>query len=278
MTESPNDHVAHRDKNIAFHVEWDFRNDGVVSHNGRPVRPNFHPLASELRNWMQQEGRLWLFSKEYQHKPGAYTNPYTYDASTLVITYSQVINDTHAFSEAKSPMDAVDAETKRIRLYSENVLYTARLCEALIKQLLFCTTFLESDYQRVGLGSLLVKECSGCRSSKEKRHKLSVLGSLAHRYRLCGPYEKCLHDHMKLVNRRRNLEAAHSGVTSFTDQTTKAAKRQMGEDLSLIGNEFLHMLEHISDIEQKMRTELTERIEAVKRRSERYITLYATRS
>ena len=270
---SESSHIPHKDKNVAFHIEWDFRNEAVISANGLPLRPNFYPLATELRNWMLQEGQLWFFSPKDKSLPGSFTNPYTYDGSILAITYAQVINDSHAFSEDKTSMDPVQAEIKRIRLYTENVLYAARLSEAFIKQLLFCTTFLEGDYRRVALGSLLSKECSGCRASKEKRHKLSLLGSLAHRYRLCGPYEKCLHNHMGIVNRRRDLEAAHSGVATFTDESTLVARKQLGDDLTKIGNEFIHMLQHISDIEQKMIEELNPRIKAEAKRLSRTATV-----
>ncbi len=249
-------HIPHKDRNIAYHMDWGFRQEAAVWVGDRPVVPNFHPLATDLRSWMLQQGNLTFFAPSDKKIPVAYTNPYTYDGSTLAITFAQIINDSAAFVEGTESIDSTQVEIKRIRLYTEQVLYTARLCEAFIKQLLFCTTFPEGDYRGSALGSLLSKDCNGCRNSKDERHKISLLGSLAHRYNICNSYEQCLNEHMKIVNRRRDVEAAHSGVTKFSDQTVSASRKQLGKDISKIGDDFVHMLQHISDIEERMLTEL----------------------
>lgn len=255
-------HIPHKNKNIAYHMDWGFRREAAVWVNNRPVAPNFYPLATELRNWMLREGELRFLSSEDKSLPHACTNPYTYDGSILAITYAQIINDSAAFAHGIESLDSTEGEIRRIRLYTENVLYTARICEAFIKQLLFCTTFREADYRGSALGSLLSKDCSGCRSSKQEEHKISLLGSLAHRYHFCQAYEKCLNEHMKIVNRRRDIEAAHSGVTKFSTKETSTARKQLGQDLSKIGEEFIHMLQHIGDIENKMLAELNRMITA----------------
>lgn len=110
------------------------------------------------------------------------------------------------------------------------------------------------------------KDCNGCRSSKEERHRISLLGSLAHRYNLCGSYEQCLNEHMKIVNRRRDVEAAHSGVTKFIGREVPAIRKQLGDDTSKVGDNLVHMLEHISDIEQRMLAEFKPMIAAEARR------------
>lgn len=260
-------HISHKDKNIAYHMEWGFRREAAIWMDERPIGSNFHPLATELRNWMLRKGNVRFFSSEDKVLPYAFSNPYTYDGSILSVTYAQVINDSAAFAKDTRAADPDQVEIQRIRLYSENVLYAARLCEAFIKQLLFCTTFSEGDYRNSALGSLLSKDCNGCRSSKDKKHKISLLGSLAHRYHLCGPYEHCLNDHMKIANRRRNLEAAHSGVTKFTVQPAAKARNDLEEQLTSLGNDFIHMLLHISDIEAKMTAELKSRIRADAKRA-----------
>lgn len=262
MVPASNDEPKLRDKNIAYHSEWGFRQEAVTWLNGRPVRPNFYPLGTTLRNWMLQKGNLWYFTSEDKLLPHALTNPYTYDGSILSVTYGQLINDSAAFATDAEPMDSTQVEIKRIRLYTEHVAHVARLCEAFIKQLLFCTNFVEGNYRGCALGSLLSKNCSGCQSLKEKRHKISMLGSLAHRYGFCGPYEHCLNEHMKIVNRRRDIEAAHSGVTEFRIQTPQEARNQLDADLTKLGEELIHMLEHISDIEEKMAAELNSLIAA----------------
>jgi hypothetical protein len=249
-------HVSHNGKNIAYHQEWEFRQEAAIWINGRPVRPNFYPLGTELRNWLLRKGNVWYFTSKEKDLPHAFTNPYTYDGSILSITFGQIINESAAFADGMEPMEPTQAEIKRIRLYTENVAYVARLCEAFIKQLLFCTDFVEGNYRGAALGSLLSKECSGCQSSKEKRHKISLLGSIAHRYGFCGPYEHCLNDHMRIVNRRRDIEAAHSGVAEFRVQSVNESRKQLGEDLTKLGEELIHMLRHISDMEEKMAEEL----------------------
>jgi len=229
--------------------------EAAVWVDDEPVVPNFHPLATELRDWMLQQGDLKFFAPSDRKLSPAHTNPYTYDGSILAVTFAQIINDSAVFIQETESIDSTQAEIRRIRLYTEQVLYIARLCEAFIKQLLFCTSFPEGEYRGSALGSLLSKDCNGCRSSEEERHKISLLGSLAHRYSLCNPYEQCLNEHMKIVNRRRDIEAAHSGLTEFVDREVSITRKQLGDDTSDLGDNFVHMLGHISDLEQKMLSE-----------------------
>src|SRR5262249_44751628 len=106
------------------------------------------------------------------------------------------------------------------------------------------------------LGSLLSKECKGCYSIKEKRHKISLLGSLAHHYRLCQAYENCLNKHISIVHRRRDLEAAHTGVNTFRLKPVQEVRSQYKKEMTEIGEELLHMLQHISEIESRMSKEI----------------------
>jgi hypothetical protein len=260
ITESK--HIPHRNKNIAYHMDWDFRDEAAIWIGDKPVSPNFHPLATELHNWMLQKGELSFFPSSVKKLPRAYSNPYTYNGSVLAIAFTQIIGDSALFIHETEHIDLVEAEIRRIRLYAEQVLYVARLCEAFIKQLLFCTTLSEGEYRGSALGSLLSKDCNGCKGSKEERHKLSLLGSLAHRYDLCEAFEHCLDVHMKIVDRQRNLEAAHSGVVDFIEQDFSAIRKQLDDDASEIGDNFFHMLEHISDIEQRMLAEFRPMIAA----------------
>lgn len=249
-------HIPHKGKNIAYHMEWEFRREAAVWAGNRPVGPNFHPLGSELRAWMLRQGNVRVFSS----KESGFTNPYTCDASVLAGAFTAIVNDCAAFGEGTEPLSSLDAEIRCVRLYTEYVLYMARLSEAFIKQLLFCTSFEEGNYKGAALGALLSKDCNGCQGSKDKRHKVSLLGSLAHRYHLCHHYEKCLTDHMKIVNRRRDVEAAHSGVTQFAEKfarrTASGVREQFNKELIEMGEDFIHMLQHIGEIEDKMLVEL----------------------
>ena len=266
MSEEKPKHIPHKGKNTAYHMEWEFRREAAMWIGDRPVGPNFHPLASELRGWLLRQGNLWVLSPKESH----FTNPYTCDTSVLAVAFAAIVNDCAAFGKNTEPLSPLDAEIKCIRLYTEYVLYMARLSEAFIKQLLFCTTFDEGSYRGAALGSLLSKDCGGCQSSKEKRHKVSLLGSLAHRYHLCHSYEGCLNDHMKIVNRRRDVEAAHSGVTKFAqkfaDKSASEMREQFDKELIEMGSDFVHMLQHISEIEDRMLNELNSLISTAAQR------------
>lgn len=259
-------HIPHKDRNTAYHMDWEFRKEAAIWIDDKPVLPNFHPLATELQNWLLQQGELKFFPPSDKKLSPAYSNPYTYDGSILAITFAQIIDDSALFINGTEEIDTVQAEIRRIRVYTEQVLYIARICEAFTKQLLFCTNFPEGEYRGSALGSLLSKDCNGCKGSKEERHKLSLLGSLAHRYGFCQGYEQCLGEHMKIVNRRREVEAAHSGVTEFIEREVSAIRKQLGDDISKLGDNFVHLLGHLSDIEQSMLTEFKPMIAAEARR------------
>jgi hypothetical protein len=250
-------HLEHRfNRNTAFDVEWGFRREALLYVGALPMRANFHPLATEVRAWLRQEGQFSIFAEEHRAEHGAYTNPYTYHASALAAILAAAVNDSHAIASASGDADPMDIEIARVRSYNEQVLYVARLIEALIKQLLYCTQIAPMYYERASLEGLLSTECRGCQSANSKRHKLSLLGSLAHRYGLCRPFEACLFEHLKLVMRKRNSHAAHSESPLLNLRAPAVAREQLMNDSLEVGNECVHMLQHIAEIEQVMRAEL----------------------
>jgi hypothetical protein len=249
-------HVGHGKDDIAYHFEWGFRTEALRWRDGRALGVNFHPVASEFRSWLLREGKFSVFTEEHRQAPDAYSNPYTYHCSLLATILSETINDSHAAATSSAPLDAMDAEVQRIRIYNEQVLYIARLCEALIKQLLYCTQIGKRYYENASLGRLLSAECRGCKGSGAQRHNLSLLGSLAHRYGLCLPFEHCLFEHLKIVARRRNVEAAHSEAPLFTVRSASASRKQLMVESIEAGEEFVHMLQHISELENHMMREL----------------------
>lgn len=252
-------HIAHRDPNIAYHQDWEFRREAIIWDGGYPARINFHPVATEFRQWLLQKGQFSVLGEENKSQPYAFTNPYTYHASLLAAILANVINSSHAFSRSGEPIDAMEAEIERIRLYSEQVLYTARLCEALIKQLLYCTQIPKGYYDQTALGGLLAKKCKGCEGSAGMEHKVSLLGSLAHRYGLCMQFEGCLFVHLKVVNRLRSSEAAHADAQTMHIRTPEESRKQLDDDAIAALSELAHMLEHISDLESRMTAEIRER-------------------
>ena len=249
-------HIGHGLDDIAYHVKWGFRREAFIWSPNAQTGINFHPIATELRQWLLRKGRFSVFAKEHMEEPYAHSNPYTYRASLLAAILADVINDSHAEATSTAPVDPMEADIRRVRIYNEQILYTARICEALIKQLLYCTQIGKKYYENAALGALLSTECRGCKSSGAKRHKLSLLGSLAHRYHLCLPFEHCLFEHLKIVTRRRNVEAAHSDVQVLQIRTAATSRQQLQADSVEAGEELVHMLQHISDLEQKMLGEL----------------------
>lgn len=255
-------HIPHRDKGIAYHIDWDFRKEAMVRSRGQPIRPNFHPLGGELKNWLIRRGQLRIL---YAHEkiPGqSFTNPYTCNASALSIAYAEIVNDCADFADSTESLDSVAAQIKFMRLQTESILYPARLCEAFVKQLLYLTSFKEKDYRGVSLRGLLSKDCTGCRSSNGVPHEFSLLGSLAHRYRLCHEFEDCLKDHLRLINRRRNTGAAHSGIPNFSRKSSATLRKNFGDEFIKHGKLFRHMLEHVSEIEDRIFSELCTKIAA----------------
>lgn len=249
-------HVGHPDPNIAYHFEWGFRNEALLWEDGLPVGVNFYPLATELYQWLLRKGQFTVLSKKDKDEKRALTNPYTYNASVLAAIFANCLNAGYAFSNETEEIDDMDAEIERIRIYNEQVLYTARFCEAAIKQLLFCTQIPKRYYKRAALGALLSQECKECKAADQPHHKISLLGSLAHRYRLCIAFEHCLAEHLKIVNRRRNIEAAHSDTQELRIRTVAESRAHLERDSVESANEFVHMLSHISDLEKRMMEEL----------------------
>jgi len=253
-------HVSHADPGIAYHFDWEFRREALLWYGQSPSGVNFHPIATEFHKWLLQKGQFSVFAENHKNTVFSFTNPYTYHASVIAAILASAINVSHAFSTSTEPLDDMEADIERIRVYNEQTLYTARLCEATIKQLLYCTQIPKSYYKRASLGALLSVECRVCKGSEKPRHKISLLGSLAHRYHLCLPFEHCLFEHLKIVNRRRNIEAAHSETQALHIRSASDSRAQLMQDSLDAGNELVHMLQHVSDLETRMTNELKDRI------------------
>ena len=209
---------------------------------------------------MLREGALEYLTHTDQKRPLAPTNPYTYNAFALTLAYADVINEAAKFVDSSPAENPMTDEVTHFRLYSEYVLYPSRILEALIKQMLYLTTFPEKDYRTASLGEILANECSGCRASGHERHKISLLGSLALRYGFCGAYEACLHSKMEIVRKRRNLEAAQSGVVKLVGRNGKRTREVFLGQIERIGVEFIHMLRHIEDLEAQIISEMRKHI------------------
>lgn len=247
------------------HHSWSYRPHAFRWAGERIAGVNLLPLAGEMRAWMQQRGQLSLMPTPEAPTSGGFTNPYTASGVTLQLLMGRIINASHEYATTDTPShNEVDAEVERIRLQNEVLMYSARLCEVAIKQLLYCTQIPESRYRRMALGALLESPCPDCkRPSGKEPHMVSLVGTLAHPFRLCLEFEHCAMDHMDLVNRLRNSEAAHSGVQQLNVRSVGASKLQLMQDSQEALNGFVHMLSHVEDLERRMIVDLAEKGEVI---------------
>ncbi len=227
--------------------------------------PNMLPLATEMHSWMLQLGHLSLMPPFESPTNGGYTNPYTENGITLALIMGRIVNATYSFATTPTANeDEVGVEIERIRLHNELLINAARFCEVAIKQLLHCTQTPAPLYQRMALGQLLESPCPSCkRKNGAKPHSISLVGTLACPFDLCLEFEHCAMDHMDLVNKLRNTQAAHSGVQALKIRTTSESKAHFHEDCHEILCGFVHMLSHLQRLEQKILKDLGEKADTI---------------
>jgi hypothetical protein len=237
----------------ASHPEWAYRREAIVWLGNIPIRPNIVPFATKMSLWTQQKiAALPLLTKLSAGLTCQPKNPYTYSLGAISLALGDTINDAAEFSESTAPIDPVDAEITRIRYESELIIYAARFCEAAIKQMLYCTQFPAKMYEKAPMGQLLARACESCARAGKERHDISLLGALAHRFSLCQMLDNCAFDHLQIVARRRNLEAAHSESQSIHPRTAAESRSHLAKSLREIGYELGHMADHIGTIEEKI--------------------------
>jgi len=249
------------------HHSWSFRPHAFRWTGEQISGLNLLPLATEMRAWMLQRGHLSLMPPSDSPTDSGFTNPYTASGITLALLMSRVINASHEYATTLTTSDdEVVVEIERIRLYNEVLIYSARLCEVAIKQLLYCTQIPESRYQRMALGQLLESPCPSCkRKNGQEPHLVSLVGTLAHPFHLCLEFEHCAMDHMDLVNKLRNSQAAHSEVQTLNIRPIATSKAQLRHDSHEALSGFVHMLSHLENLEQKILADLAEKGEAINR-------------
>jgi len=249
------------------HHSWRFRSQAFRWKGEQISGINFLPLATEMRAWMLRRGQLSLMPPSAPPWNDGFTNPYSANGITLALIMSSVIIAFHEYATTATPgHDEIAAEIERLRLYNEILLYSARFCEVAIKQLLYCTEIRESWYERKALGELLELPCPVCkRKSGQEPHRISLVGTLACPYHLCREFEHCAMDHMDLVNKLRNSQAAHSGIQALNVRGVDASKEQLLQDSDEALSGFVHMLSHFEDLEQQMLRDLVEKGEEINR-------------
>lgn len=247
------------------HHSWSYRSQAFRWSGDMISGINFLPIATDMRAWMLQRGHLSLMPTHEAPNNGGFTNPYSKSGVTLSLLMSRVINCSHDYANfAESTDDEIDSEIERLRLYNEILLYSARLCEVSIKQLLYCTQIPESRYGRMALGQLLESPCPDCKQKNDKEpHLVSLVGTLAHPFHLCLEFEHCAMDHMDFVNKLRNSQAAHSGVQELNIRTADISRSQLLEESTDILSRFLHMLSHVEKLEQNMLKDLESKSKAI---------------
>lgn len=256
MTIKPDQSPHGNDPHRASHPSWELRRESAIWVDGVASEPNLIPHASQMCGWLGQRAQLTIIGEHERRHPKGPTNPHSYHASTIGLALAQTICSTFNFIESASEVDPTEAEIERVRLHHELVLYAARFCEATVKQMLFCTTLKPRFYKHSSLGHLLSFDCQKCRKGGLPTHGVSMLGALAHRYHQCDALDGCVFDHLQLVNRRRNVEAAHSDTLTLNVRTAEASREDLSQALKRICQEFGHMCEHIGDIEGAMLKEI----------------------
>ena len=241
----------------ATHQEWAYRDEAIIWVNDHPSAPNLIPFSKEMALWTQQKSSsLPVHTSRDKGMTGQPTNPYTYSLAALTLSIAAILQDAFDFSESTTDIRPIDAEISRIRYESELIIYTARFCEAAIKQMLYCTQIPAKLYERASMGKLLAQECEGCKREGKQRHDISLLGSLAHRFFLCRMLDDCAIDHLQIVARRRNLEAAHSESQSIHPGSADESKKNLAIKIKEIGHDLGHMADHIGMIEEKIIAEI----------------------
>lgn len=239
------------------HIPWQFAEQSLVWVDRRPVGINFFPKATELFEWMKRD-RLHLSIQRpnpRQTEPDATTNPYTPHVSTLATMLTIIENEAYDFFSSNEALSPLQAEIMRVRISNDVSLYAARFCECAIKQLLHLTSLKPKVYKDSALHGLLETDCKPCRRAK-RPHAFSLLTSLAHPYKLCHEFEGCVLVHLRLVNRRRNAEAAHAETLLLNPTTVEASRAEL-KKFSLEALEDLHhMLSHLKDLEERIADDL----------------------
>lgn len=247
------------------HHPWAYRPHCFRWSGSDIVGVNFVPLATEMRAWLSQKGHLALAPESGNEGKGGYSNPYTFNGATLGLILSRAVNYFHDYIEADPfNKNEVDVEIERLRIHNELLIYAARFCEVVIKQLLYCTQIPEKQFSRMALGALLESPCPSCKKENGKQpHSTSMMGTLAHPFQLCREFEDCAMDHMALVNMQRNTEAAHSDIQTLNIRTAAESRRQILSDCDEILTRFLHMLLHLERLETSMYDDLVSKGKAI---------------
>lgn len=252
MTQQPPSRDWH-----GIHHEWSYGIQCFRWSGEEIVGPNLLPLATEMRSWLRQEGHLTMPPEAGDERyGGAFSNPYSFTGSVLSLVLARVVNSS-APGYSETDANPIDAELERIRLTSELMLYTARFCEVVIKQMLHCTQIPKRRFKSMALGMLLESACPSCKETNGMEpHTVSMVGTLAHPFHLCLEFDHCAMDHMALINSQRNDEAAHSSVQMPDFRTVGESMAHLASDCQDVLGRFAHMLEHLAKIEQHMLNDL----------------------
>ena len=80
---NPSPHISHGDPNLAYHIEWNFRNETLIWIGKEPFGVNLHPLATEIRAWLLRKAGFSVFEEKHRDEILSIKNPYTYHASVI---------------------------------------------------------------------------------------------------------------------------------------------------------------------------------------------------
>lgn len=219
---------------------------------------NLFPFATELQKWALRKPSTLPVVTEDDH---TFDNPFCHHSSFLVWMFTAAVNDFAMFvAEQKEPTDGTwEISLGTMRHTAEVVLYSTRLAECLFKQLLYCTSLDTRLYFKAPLGQMLDGACRSCKG--KAKHRVSLIGSLAHRYKMCGVYEQCIQTDLTFLNSVRNSQAAHATVgpvrlEPHVDRAWMTARHILDE----LGDRMIHLLGHVAEMETHLLAELEGRL------------------
>lgn len=247
------------------HPEWGYSPTAFRWDEQWIAGVNFIPFATETRKWLQQSGLIsGLFEADRSNRR-AYRNPYSYSGAAIASMFCRAVNACLDYTASDvGTENETEAEVARIHLSNDVVLYSARLCEVVIKQLLYCTSIPEKNYKGLALGQLLETSCPDCRRKDGKEpHKVSWIGALACPFHLCREFDQCANDHLALVNKLRNVKAAHSDNEGLNPRTVKESKDQLFQESTRLLEGVVHMLTHVEKLEDVMIADLEEKAQQI---------------
>ena len=209
-------HEGHTDTDIAYHIVWPYSSRAFMWNDKPKKQKRVDPCGVNFQPIANQL-RLWLL------RQGG------------VVSY---------FSHKKEGRGLVPTNP-----YTESASVLALMYADVMGE---THTFVTSSDHMEEIDAEIRRACK----KAGRGHKISLLGSLPHRFHLCLEVEHCLDKHLSIANTRRNSQASHATFTGFDPRPVEQVRERFDRELKELAEEMIHMLQHIGKIELAMEKEL----------------------